>query len=248
MAHRELKDRIYPQFARIGQALASDKRLELLDLLAQASRNVDALSEETGMSVANTSQHLQSLLAARLVETHRQGTRVFYSLAGDDVLQLWLALRSVAESRLAEVDQISREFLGGRGGGSAISRGELERLLEEGDVHLIDVRPRIEFESGHIPGATPIPIEELTERLEELPRGVPIIAYCRGEYCLFADEAVTILRERGFEASRLEGGWPEWRSDGRDVVLRDQTGIAAGKLQEGGSHERVRIRQGNPVK
>jgi rhodanese-related sulfurtransferase/DNA-binding transcriptional ArsR family regulator len=222
MAHRELKDRIYPQFARIGQALASEKRLELLDLLAQASRNVDALSDETGMSVANTSQHLQALLAARLVQTHRQGTRVFYSLAGDDVLQLWLALRSVAESRLADVDQISRQFLGSRDNGPVVSRDELGRLLDTPGVQIIDVRPRVEFEFGHLPGAVPIPIEELRERLSELPRDVPIVAYCRGEYCLFADEAVALLREQGFEAMRLEGGWPEWRADGREVVLSNR--------------------------
>ena len=216
MSHRPFKDRIYPQFARIAQALASEKRLELLDLLAQAPRNVDALAQETGMSVANTSQHLQALLAARLVETHRQGTRVYYSLAGDDVLRLWLALRTVAESRLAEIDVIARDF-GERDSAPHVQRDDLERLLNNGNVHLIDVRPRIEFESGHLPGAVSIPAEELPERMESLRRDLPIIAYCRGEYCLFADEAVALLREHGFQASRLAGGWPEWRVEDRVI-------------------------------
>jgi rhodanese-related sulfurtransferase len=217
MSHRPFKDRVYPQFARIAQALASEKRLELLDLLAQASRNVDALAEETGMSVANTSQHLQALLAARLVETHRQGTRVFYSLAGDDVLCLWLALRTVAGSRLAEVGVITRDFAGDRAGAPSVPREDLDQLLNNDGVHLIDVRPRIEFDSGHLPGAVSIPMEELPDRIVSLPRDVPIIAYCRGEYCLFADEAVAFLREHGFQASRLEGGWPEWKIEGRGV-------------------------------
>jgi rhodanese-related sulfurtransferase len=171
------------------------------------------------MSVANTSRHLQALLAARIVDTHRQGTRVFYSLADDSVLRLWLALRDVAESRLAEVDKISREFLTARGQLPLVSRDELQHLIEKSRVRLIDVRPRVEYDSGHLPGAVPIPIEELPDVLSELPRDLPIVAYCRGEYCLFADEAVVLLRENGFQASRLEGGWPEWKSDGREVAV-----------------------------
>jgi rhodanese-related sulfurtransferase/DNA-binding transcriptional ArsR family regulator len=219
MVHREFKDRLYPQFARIGAALSSEKRLELLDLLAQASRNVDALAEETGMSVANTSRHLQALLSARIVDTHRSGTRVFYSLADDSVLRLWLALRNVAESRLAEVDQISREFVPDRDRLPLVSRDELQSLIDGSKVRLIDVRPRLEYDSGHLPAAVAIPIEDLPDMLSELPRDLPIVAYCRGEYCLFADQAVALLRENGFQASRLEGGWPEWKSDGREVVV-----------------------------
>jgi len=219
MAHREVKDRLYPQFARIGAALSSEKRLELLDLLAQASRNVEALAEETGMSVANTSRHLQALLSARIVDTHRQGTRVFYSLADDSVLRLWLALRDVAESRLAEVDLISREFFPAREQWPPVSRPDLQRLIDESRVRLIDVRPRLEYESGHLPGAMPIPIEELPAVMRELPRDLPIVAYCRGEYCLFADEAVALLRKNGFQASRLEGGWPEWLVEGRRTIM-----------------------------
>jgi len=228
MAHREFKDHLYPQFARIGAALSSEKRLELLDLLAQASRNVEALAQETGMSVANTSQHLQALLAARIVDTHRQGTRVFYSLADDSVLRLWLALRDVAESRLAEVDQISREFLPSRGQLPLVSRDELQSLIKRSQVRLIDVRPRLEYDSGHLPGAVAIPIEDLPGVLSELPRDLPIVAYCRGEYCLFADEAVALLRENGFQASRLQGGWPEWKTEGRGVAVNSSPDLTNG--------------------
>ncbi len=218
MSHRSFKDRIYAQFARIGQALASDRRLEILDLLAQGPRNVEALAEEAEMSVANVSQHLQILRAARLVEAHREGTKVVYRLAGDDVLRLWLTLRSAAGSRLAEVGEITRESLRDRDGEKLVPRDELERLLEERKAYLIDVRPIREYEAGHLPGAVPMPIEELAHRLEEIPRDRPVVAYCRGEYCLFADDAVALLRQRGFDAFRLEGGWPEWRVEGRPTA------------------------------
>ncbi len=218
MSHRSFKDRIYSQFARIGRALASERRLEILDLLAQGPRNVEALAEEAEMSVANVSQHLQILRAARLVEAHREGTKVVYRLAGDDVLRLWLALRSAAESRLAEVGEITRESFRDRDAEKSVPRDELERLLEERKAYLIDVRPIREYEAGHLPGAVPMPIEELAHRLEEIPRDRPVVAYCRGEYCLFADDAVALLRQRGFDAFRLEGGWPEWRVEGRPTA------------------------------
>jgi rhodanese-related sulfurtransferase/DNA-binding transcriptional ArsR family regulator len=215
MAHRELKDRIYPQFARIAQALASDKRLELVDLLAQAPRHVDALAQETGMSVANVSQHLQVLRSANLVQSERQGNMTFYRLSDPAVVKLWLALRGVAESRLAEVKEIARE-LPGRDDGNVVSRGDVKELLKDKAV-LLDVRPRQEFEAGHLRGAINIPIDELPDRLGELPRDRQIVTYCRGEYCLFADEAVELLRAKGFDVARLEGGWPEWQSEGRPV-------------------------------
>jgi len=217
MSHRVFKQQIYPQFARVAQALASDRRLELVDLLAQAPRHVDALAEETEMSVANVSQHLQVLRGARLVETTREGTRVVYRLADESVLRLWLALRSVAESRLAEVGEIAREFMPGRGESDSVGHDELERLLAAGDAQLIDVRPKQEFEHGHIPGATSVPLEDLPNRLGDLPRDRLIVTYCRGEYCLFADEALELLRERGFRVARLEGGWPEWHAESRPV-------------------------------
>lgn len=217
MSHRPFKDRIYAQFARVGQALASEKRLEILDLLAQSPRNVDSLAGETEQSVANISQHLQVLRGARLVDSDRSGTRVIYRLADPDVLRLWLTLRGVAENQLAEIDAITREFLGERAG-ALVSRADFEEKLTREDVFLIDVRPSVEYESGHLPGAVRMPIEELPGRLHEIPRDRPVVAYCRGEYCLFADEAVAFLRENGITAERLEGGWPEWLDDGREVI------------------------------
>lgn len=217
MTHRQLKDRLYPQFARIGQALASEKRLELVDLLAQAPRHVEALAQETGMSVANVSQHLQTLRAASLVEGERQGNMTVYRLSDLDVVRLWMALRGLAESRLAEVKEIARG-MPGRDDGNVVSRDQVKELLKDKAV-LLDVRPRQEFDSGHLRGAVNIPIDELPDRLAELPRDRQIITYCRGEYCLFADEAAEFLRSRGFDVARLDGGWPEWQSEGRPVEL-----------------------------
>ena len=214
MSHRPFKDRIYAEFARIGRTLASDRRLELLDLLVQGPRNVEALAVEPEQPMANVSQHLQVLRRARLVETNREGTKVRYRLADSAVLDLWLALRKVAEVRLPELAQITNEFAGPEPE-SLLPRVELQKLLKRGDVYVIDVRPTLEFESGHIPGAQPIPVEELPARLNELPRNKRIIAYCRGAYCLFADEAVQLLRQNGFDAQRIEGGWTEWLAEGR---------------------------------
>lgn len=210
MGHREFKQRLYPEFARIGQALASDKRLELLDLLAQAPRHVEALAQETEMSVANVSQHLQVLRAAHLVEADRDGNRIIYCLAGPDVLRLWLALRGVAEHRLPEIGVVTQRFAVPGGGGAPVERAALSKLVKEGSALLIDVRPALEFAAGHIPGALSIPPDELQSRIDELPRDRTIVAYCRGEYCLFAGEAVALLRERAFDAHQLDGGWIEW--------------------------------------
>jgi rhodanese-related sulfurtransferase len=220
MAHRELKDRIYPHFARIGQALASDKRLELIDLLAQAPRHVDALAQETGMSVANVSQHLHVLRAANLLEAERRGNMIVYRLADDEVTRVWLALRGLAESHLTDVKEIVRS-LPGRGDSNVVSR-ETAAGLSAGSALLLDVRPRQEFESGHVSGAINIPIDELNGRLSELPRDSLIITYCRGEYCLFADEAVELLRANNYDVVRLEGGWPEWQAEGRPVQVGEK--------------------------
>ena len=217
MTHRAFKQRLYPLFGRIGQALASERRLEILDLLAQAPRHVEALAQETEMSVASASQHLQVLRNAHLVETEREGAKVRYRLAGDDVLRLWLSLRSVAEARLAEVPQLVREFAVEDGGAGELSRDELQDLAARGAIMLIDVRPRLEYDHGHVPGAVSIPLEELPARFSTLPKRLRIVAYCRGAYCLLADEAVALLRREGFDAVRLEGGWPEWVADGRAV-------------------------------
>jgi rhodanese-related sulfurtransferase/DNA-binding transcriptional ArsR family regulator len=229
MSHRPFKDRLYPQFARVGAALASEKRLELLDLLAQAPRHVDALAAETGMSVANVSQHLQQLRNARLVEAEREGTKVRYCLAGDDVLRLWLALRSVAETRLADVEQVVRAFGVAGATEPPLSRDVLADQVQRGEVVLIDVRPPLEYAHGHVPGALSVPLEELRARLDELPRDKTIVAYCRGAYCLFADEAVALLCAHGFHALRLDGGWPEWYAEGRAV--------SAGSVQPAHQHQ-----------
>jgi rhodanese-related sulfurtransferase len=208
MAHRPFKQRLYPLFARIGQALASDRRLELLDLLAQCPRHVEALAAETDMSVASVSQHLQVLRNARLVETARDGTKVVYRLAGDDVLRLWLALRGVAEARLPEIGLLLHEH---HGEGGEVADADLAKLARDGSIVLIDVRPTLEFQSGHIPGALSLPLHELPQRLDTLPADKQIVAYCRGAYCLLADDAVALLRARGYDAIRLDHGWLEWR-------------------------------------
>jgi rhodanese-related sulfurtransferase len=217
MSHRPFKNKLYAEFARVGTALASDKRLELLDLLAQGPRYVDALAAEMEMSVANISQHLQALRNAKLVQSEREGTRVLYRLSDESVLKLWLDLRAVAEQHLPEIGQLRRQY-SIEGLEDEIARSALEPILAAGDVVLIDVRPAIEFHAGHISGALSIPVKELAQRLETLPKDKKIVAYCRGAYCLFADEAVAILIQNGFDAMRLEGGWPEWIAEGRAAV------------------------------
>ena len=217
MAHREFKRKIYAEFARIGNALGSARRLELLDLLAQGPRHVEALAIETDMSVANVSQHLQVLRQARLVEAEREGTKALYRLADKHVLDLWLTLRSVAQERFADVGQLRRQ-VDIYDEDALVPRDELERLIQDRNAVLIDTRPSREYEHGHLPEAISMPMDELPKRLHELPQDRPIIAYCRGDYCLFADEAVALLREKGFEAQRLEGGWPEWWAEDRAVA------------------------------
>ena len=193
----------------MGKAFASPRRLELLDLLAQAPRTVDELARVSGQSTANTSQHLQGLHAAGLVTRAREGTSVRYALAGEEALALWLALRDVSVSQLAEVERAARDYLGDEV--DAIGRDELIARMRKGDVVLVDVRPTEEFEAGHIKGAKSVPLEELEDRLAELPADREIVAYCRGPFCAYAHEAVRRLQAAGRSARRLEDGWPEWR-------------------------------------
>ena len=209
MASARPKDALFESIALMGKAFASPRRLELLDLLAQGSRSVDELASASGQSNANTSQHLQALHAAGLVTRTRDGLRVRYALAGDDVLALWLSLREASATRLAEVQRAAREYLGEEV--EALGRDELVARMARGDVVLVDVRPTEEFEEGHIDGARSIPIDELERRLDELPSDREIVAYCRGPFCAFAHEAVRTLRAEGRSARRLEEGWPEWR-------------------------------------
>jgi rhodanese-related sulfurtransferase/DNA-binding MarR family transcriptional regulator len=208
---REVKDPLYEHFARVGKVLGSPKRIELLDLLAQAERSVEDLAHLTGMEVANTSAHLQVMRGARLVEVRRMGTRVFYRLASDEVTRLLVALQEAAHSRLAEVGDVVRAHLSDPAGLEAVGRQELLERAGRGEVVVLDVRPVEEYRAGHIPGALSIPVDELEARLEELPEGVEIVAYCRGPYCVFARDAVALLRARGRPARRLVDGLPEWR-------------------------------------
>jgi rhodanese-related sulfurtransferase len=208
---REVKQTLYEQFARLGKAVASPKRIELLDLLCQGERTVEGLADASRMGVANTSAHLQVLRQARLVETRREGVKVFYRLADDAVCRFYFALRDLGRARLAEVEQVVQTYFQARDELEPVSRDDLLDRLERGDVAVVDVRPAEEFAAGHIPGAASIPLAELAERLDELPRDVEIVAYCRGPYCVFAPQALTILRAGGFRARRLEDGLPEWR-------------------------------------
>jgi rhodanese-related sulfurtransferase/DNA-binding HxlR family transcriptional regulator len=209
MALRKEKDALFEAIAVMGKAFASPRRLELVDLLAQAPRTVDELARASGQSTANASQHLQALHAAGLVTRAREGTSVRYSLADDSVLSLWLALREVSVARLAEVERAAREYLGDDV--DAIGRDDLIARMRNGEVVLVDVRPTEEFEAGHIDGARSIPLDELEDRLAELPAGREVVAYCRGPLCAYAPEAVRRLHAAGREARRLEDGWPEWR-------------------------------------
>jgi rhodanese-related sulfurtransferase len=215
---RRFKGLLYEQFARVSKALAHAHRLELLDVLAQGECTVEALAKETGMSIANASQHLQILRAARLVETRRDGVSVYYRQASERVSQLWLSLRTCGEQHLMEVDHLVTTFLQDRASLRPISVDELREALRGERVILLDVRPHAEYRSGHLPQARSIPVAELETRLEELPRDQEIVAYCRGPYCVFADEAVAVLHSSGFAARRLEEGVPEWRQLGLPVV------------------------------
>jgi rhodanese-related sulfurtransferase len=203
------KQALFEAIALMGKAFASPRRLELLDLLAQAPRGVDELAELSGQSIANASQHLQALHAAGMVTRTREGTRVRYAIAGEEALRLWLALRDASAARLAEVERAAHDYLGEDV--EAIGREDLRERMARGDVVLVDVRPKEEFSAGHIEGARSIPLAELERRLAELPPDREVIAYCRGPFCAYAHEAVRRLNDAGRTARRLEDGWPEWR-------------------------------------
>src|SRR2546430_7408895 len=206
------KAELYEQFARVGKALASPKRLELLDLLAQSERSVEVLACEAGLRVTSCSAHLQVLHRARLVTTRKQGTRVYYSLASDDVARLYAEVRDVAARLLAEVEPARQAYLGEDV--EQISREELLRRASSGEITVLDVRPATEYTAGHIPGAVSLPIGQLEQRLAELPSSGEVVAYCRGPYCVFAHDAVRLLRANGRTARRLDGGMPAWRLAG----------------------------------
>lgn len=211
------KKRLFEHFARVAKAMASANRLELLEALAQGERSVDSLAQASGMSVANTSHHLQALRDGGLVNSRKEGLQVFYSLSDDAIPSLIAGIRGVAERHLAEVERIVRENFDSRDDLKPVRRDELMQLAAAGEAMVIDVRPASEYEAGHVPGAVNIPIDSLPQRLMELPHHQEIVAYCRGPYCMLAFEAVEQLRKSGFRARRLEDGFPEWKAEQRPV-------------------------------
>ena len=221
--NRHFKDIIYEQFARIGKAVSSSKRLELLDLLCQGERTVETLAREASLTVANASQHLQVLRAARLVEAEKMGLFVTYRLADEAVCEFFRAMRVLAENRLAEVEKIKRQFLEGKEGMEPVDRDALMKRVREGVVTILDVRPVEEYRAGHIPGAISIPLRQLEYQLSELPQDEEIVAYCRGPYCVLAIQAVEMLRKKGFRAVRLEDSVQDWRAMGFPVAVGQET-------------------------
>ena len=223
---RRFKERLYAQFARLGKALSSPSRLEILELLAQGERTVDSLAQETALSLANVSQHLKALRAACLVESRKQGLFVWYRLADPIVFELSRTLRTVAERRLAELERIVSEQFVDRSEAEAVSIKELLRRGRSGDVVVLDTRPAGEYAAGHIPGALSMPVDDLEKRLKELPRKRSYVAYCRGPYCIYADRAVEILKANGRRAQRLREGFPDWRAAGLPVENQTAPGAA----------------------
>ncbi len=219
MSTQSIKRELFEQFARIGTAIASGPRLELLELLAQTERSVDQLASHTGLTVANASQHLQKLKQAGLILGRKEGQFVFYRLAGDDVVRLLAALTQVGEARIAEVERLVRTYLVQRDALEAVPAAELLDRAKKGLVTVLDVRPPEEYAAGHVPGAINIPVSELAKRLAELPKRKEVVAYCRGPYCLMSYDAVEFLRKKGLKARRLQDGLPEWRLAGLPVSV-----------------------------
>ena len=217
MGERGAKDALFDGLASVAKAVGNGRRAEIVDLLAQGERSVEEVADELGQSVANTSQHLQQLLRSGLVHTRRDGNRIFYSLAGPRVADLWAAVRDVAAEHVAELDRLAAAYLGDRSTLSTVSRDELVARLADGDVVVLDVRPAREFKAGHIAGAVSLPVGELARRLREVPKDRQVVAYCRGPYCVYADDAIRVLRRRGYRAARLEDGYPEWARAGLPV-------------------------------
>lgn len=217
MQGRDYKDALFEQFARIGGAFASPKRIEIVDVLAQGERNVEDIAKETGQSLANASRHLQVLKGANLVANRKEGVQVFYRLSDPLVLQGYRLLRDLSKTRLAEVERLINDYFSAADGLEPVGKDELLKRARGREVFVLDVRPRIEYEAGHIAGACSIPLAELERRLAEVPKGKQIVAYCRGPYCVLAAEAVKLMRKHGVDALRLDEGFPEWRDDGLPV-------------------------------
>ncbi|MEO6096504.1 MAG: metalloregulator ArsR/SmtB family transcription factor [Fibrobacteria bacterium] len=216
--HREFKDRLYGQYAVIGKAIANPRRLEIIELLAQSERTVESLAEETATSLANVSQHLQGMRQARLLESRKQGLNVYYRLADPNVFVLSIAIRKVAEQRLAELDRLVHDHFSDRSKSKAVPMADLLKLSRSGKATILDTRPENEYLSGHIAGAISAPAEEFRRHLKKLPKDKEYVAYCRGPYCIYADQAIEILRSTGRKAKRLEAGFPEWRAAGFPIA------------------------------
>ena len=220
MGNRVFKDGLYGELAVLGKAMANPHRLELLDLLAQGERSVEELANEAALSLANTSAHLQVLRRARLVEAEKRGLNVVYRMAAPEVFQLWRTLRDVGSARLAEIDRLVENYFTDREELEAVNKEELLGLMADEVVTVIDTRPEVEYEQGHIAAARSVPVGKLRRELAELPRDVEVVAYCRGPYCVFSDEAVRLLHRHGFKARRLSEGFPEWRAAGYPVEVK----------------------------
>jgi rhodanese-related sulfurtransferase/DNA-binding transcriptional ArsR family regulator len=214
---REMKDLLYEQVSRVGKALASPKRLELIELLCQCEKSVETLARETDMSVKLASAHLRPLRAGRLVETRKDGKYVLYRLADPSVADLWVSLRGVAEERLLDLQMALRSLMEARANLAGVDRKSILRQAQQGDVIVIDVRPQEEFAAGHIPFARSLPLTELKKRLKQLPKDKPVVAYCRGPFCMMAQDAVALLQKRGYRAQQLEDGVAEWRARGLPI-------------------------------
>ena len=217
MPDRAAKEALFDEFAKVAKALSSGRRAEIVDVLANGERSVESLAHELDLSVANVSQHLQVLRRAGLVKGRREGTFIYYELAAPEVVTFWRSLQEIAGSRVADVERLARAYLGDHEGLEAVTKEELKKRLRHKDVFVLDVRPPEEFDAGHIPGAASIPVAELKRRLRELPKDKEIIAYCRGQYCSFAPEAVRYLTRKGYDAKLLRDGLPDWASAGLPV-------------------------------
>ena len=221
MGDRVAKDALFEGFAEVAKALSSGRRAEIVDVLAQGERSVEEVAGEIDQSIANTSHHLRALARAGLLITRRDGTRIYYALASDRVGELWAAVRDVAEAHVAGLDRLAAAYLGDRDGIEVVDRDGLGTRLKDGAVVVLDVRPAAEFGAGHIAGARSVPIGELRKQLKALPADAEIVAYCRGPYCVYADDAVRELDRKGFKAARLEDGYPEWKRAGLPIAVGD---------------------------
>jgi rhodanese-related sulfurtransferase len=221
MGDRVAKDALFEGFAEVAKALSSGRRAEIVDVLAQGERSVEEVAGEIDQSIANTSHHLRALARAGLLITRRDRTRIYYALASDRVGELWAAVRDVAEAHVAGLDRLAAAYLGDRDGIEVVDRDGLATRLKDGGVVVLDVRPAAEFGAGHIAGARSVPIGELRKQLKALPADAKVVAYCRGPYCVYADDAVRELGRKGFKAARLEDGYPEWKRAGLPIAVGD---------------------------